>query len=117
VLATEATAMVHGRQAAEQAAETARRTFEDGGLAATLPTVDIPREELEKGLKVVAAAVRAGLVASTSEASRLIKAGGLRVNDATITDYRALVTLSDCTSEGLIKLSLGKKRHVLLRPT
>jgi tyrosyl-tRNA synthetase len=117
VLATEATAMVHGRQAAEQAAETARRTFEDGALAATLPSVDIPREEIEKGLGVLTAAVRAGLVASTSEARRQIKAGGLKVNDATVTDERALVTQRDCTPEGLVKLSLGKKRHVLLRPT
>jgi tyrosyl-tRNA synthetase len=117
VLATAATAMVHGRQAAEQAAETARRTFEDGAIAATLPSIDIPREEIEKGLGVLTAAVRAGLVASTSEARRQIKAGGLKVNDATVTDDRAVVTQSDCTSEGLIKLSLGKKRHVLLKPT
>jgi tyrosyl-tRNA synthetase len=117
VLATEATALVHGRHAAGQAEETARRTFEDGTLAATLPSVDIPREEIEKGLGVLTAAVRAGLVASTSEARRQIKAGGLRVNDATVTDDRAVVTPRDCTTEGLIKLSLGKKRHVLLKPT
>jgi tyrosyl-tRNA synthetase len=117
VLATEATALVHGRHAAGQAEETARRTFEDGTLAATLPSVDIPREEIEKGLGVLTAAVRAGLVASTSEARRQIKAGGLRVNDATVTDDRAVVTRRDCTTEGLIKLSLGKKRHVLLKPT
>jgi tyrosyl-tRNA synthetase len=109
--------MVHGRPAAEQAAETARRTFEDGTLAATLPSVDIPREELEKGLGLLSAAVRAGLVPSTSEARRQIKAGGLKVNDATVTDDRALLTQRDCTPEGLIKLSLGKKRHVLLRPS
>jgi tyrosyl-tRNA synthetase len=115
VLATEATALVHGRQAAEQAADTARRTFEDGALAETLPTVEIPRAELEKGIGVLSAAMRAGLVSSTSDARRQIKGGGLRVNDVTVTDER-LVLSADDAAEGVIKLSLGRKRHVLLKP-
>jgi tyrosyl-tRNA synthetase len=115
VLATEATALVHGRQAAEQAAETARRTFEEGALAETLPTVEIPRAELDSGIGVLSAAMRAGLVSSTSEARRQIKGGGLKVNDATVTDEKMLLTTADLV-EGVIKLSLGRKRHVLLRP-
>jgi tyrosyl-tRNA synthetase len=115
VLATEATALVHGRQAAEQAAETARRTFEEGALAETLPTVEVPRAELDKGIGVLSAAMRAGLVSSTSEARRQIKGGGLKVNDATVTDEKMLLTTADLV-EGVIKLSLGRKRHVLLRP-
>jgi tyrosyl-tRNA synthetase len=115
VLATEATALVHGRQAAEQAAETARRTFEEGALAETLPTVEIPRAELDNGIGVLSAGMRAGLVASTSEARRQIKGGGLKVNDATVTDEKMLLTTADLV-EGVIKLSLGRKRHVLLRP-
>jgi tyrosyl-tRNA synthetase len=115
VLATEATALVHGRQAADQAAETARRTFEEGALAETLPTVEIPRAELDKGIGVLSASVQAGLVASTSEARRQIKGGGLKVNDATVTDEKMLLTAADLT-EGVIKLSLGRKRHVLLKP-
>jgi tyrosyl-tRNA synthetase len=115
VLATEATALVHGRQAAEQAAETARRTFEEGALADTLPTVEIPRAELDNGIGVLSAAMRAGLVSSTSEARRQIKGGGLKVNDATVTDEKMLLTTADLV-EGVIKLSLGRKRHVLLRP-
>ena len=81
MLATEATALLHGREAAEAAAETARKTFEEGALAESLPSVDIPAAEFDAGLGVLAAFVRAGLVASTGEARRQIKGGGLRVND------------------------------------
>jgi len=117
VLATEATALVHGREAAEQAAETARKTFEEGALAETLPTVEIARSDLDTGLGVLTAfAEKAGLVASNGEARRQIKAGGLKVNDHTVTDEKSVLTASDLTAEGVIKLSLGKKKHVLLRP-
>ncbi len=116
VLATEATALVHGRAAADNAAETARRTFEEGALAETLPTVDIARAELEAGLGVLAAFVKAGLVASNGEARRQIKNGGLRVNDDTVTDEKMMLTPAHLTPQGVVKLSLGKKRHVLLKP-
>src|SRR5262245_3049074 len=116
VLATEATALVHGREAAELAAETARRTFEEGALAETLPTVDIPRVKLEGTLGVLTAFVDAGLVASNGEARRHIKGGGLKLNDVTVTDEKMVLTPRDLTPEGVIKLSLGKKRHVLLKP-
>ncbi len=102
-------------QAAEQAAETARRTFEEGALAETLPTVEVPRAELANGIGVLNAAMRAGLVASTSDARRQIKGGGLKVNDATVTDEKMVLTRNDL-AEGVIKLSLGRKRHVLLKP-
>jgi tyrosyl-tRNA synthetase len=115
VLATEATALVHGRAAAEEAAETARRTFEEGTLAASLPTVEIPRSELQAGLGVLTAFVRAGLVSSTSEARRHIKGGGLKVNDVTVSDAKMTLTPRDLTPEGVIKLSLGRKQHVLLK--
>jgi tyrosyl-tRNA synthetase len=117
VLATEATALVHGRAAAEEAAGTARKTFEEGTLAETLPTVKIAWSDLDKGLGVLAAfAEKAQLVASNGEARRQIKAGGLKVNDATVTDEKMVLTPNDLTPEGVTKLSLGKKRHVLLRP-
>src|SRR5579864_3852840 len=115
VLATEATALVHGRAAAEAAAATARKTFEEGTLADTLPTVEIARREIEAGLGVLAAFHKAGLVASNGEARRQIKAGGLRVNDVTVSDEKMVLTPRDL-AEGVIKLSLGRKRHVLLRP-
>jgi len=117
VLATEATALVHGRAAAEEAAGTARKTFEEGTLAETLPTVEIARRDLDAGLGVLTAfAEKAQLVASNGEARRQIKAGGLKVNDATVSDEKMVLTAKDLTPEGVIKLSLGKKRHVLLKP-
>ena len=116
VLATEATALIHGRANAEAAAETAKKTFEEGKLAESLPSVDIERATLEAGLGVLAAHVHAGLVASTSEARRQIKSGGLRVNDAVVTDEKLVLTPNDLTAEGVIKLSFGKKKHVLLKP-
>jgi tyrosyl-tRNA synthetase len=116
VLATEATALVHGRSTADAAAQTARTTFEEGGVATTLPGVEIPAAELAAGIPVPAAFVKAGLVPSTSEARRQIKGGGLRVNDVAVADERAMLTNRDLTAEGVIKLSLGRKRHVLLKP-
>jgi tyrosyl-tRNA synthetase len=113
-LASAATALLHGREAAEAAAETARKTFEEGALAASLPTVEIAATELE-GLGVLTAFVRAGLVASTGEARRQVKAGGLRLNDAPVSDERAALSRADLV-DGVAKLSFGKKKHVLLKP-
>ena len=116
VLATEATALLHGRPAAEEAAETARRTFEEGALAQTLPTVEIPAAALADGLGVLAAfgPDHAGLVSSMGEGRRQVKGGGLRVNDEPVTDPTAKLTPADLR-EGVIKLSFGRKRHVLLK--
>ena len=116
ILATEATALLHGREAADRAEATARATFEQGTIAETLPTFELPRNELEKGWGVLSANVHVGFVPSTSEARRQIKGGGLKVNDVTVTDEKRLLTLADLTPEGVIKLSLGKKRHALIRP-
>ncbi|MDH7794873.1 MULTISPECIES: tyrosine--tRNA ligase [unclassified Beijerinckia] len=115
VLANEATAMMHGREAAEQAAETARKTFEEGVAADTLPTITVTTAEFDAGIGVLTANVAAGLVATTGEARRQIKAGGLRVNDKVVTDERAVLTRDDLVN-GAVKLSLGKKKHILLRP-
>ncbi len=113
-LANEATALVHGREAAAQAAETARKTFEEGVASDTLPTVGVSMAEMEAGVGVLTAFVMAGLVASTGEARRQVKGGGLRVNDDVVTDERAVLRGADAR-DGAIKLSIGKKRHVLLR--
>ncbi len=117
VLATEATALMHGREAAEAAAETARKTFVEGSLAADLPTITVPADLLEAGLGVLSAfgPEHAKLVPSTSEARRQIKGGGLRVNDVQVSDEKAVLRPSDLTADGVIKLSFGKKKHVLLR--
>ncbi len=116
VLATEATALVHGRAAAEQAAQTAQKTFEEGTLAENLPSVEIARADVDGGLGILTAFVRAGLVASNGEARRQIKSGGLKINDQTVTDDKLMLGVGHLTPEGVIKLSLGKKRHVLLKP-
>ena len=115
-LATEATALMHGREKAEAAAETARKTFEQGATAEGLPTVEIAKADLGAGLGVLSAFVHAGLVKSNGEARRQIQGGGLRINDAPVTDEKAQITLGDAVADGAIKLSLGKKKHVLLKP-
>ena len=116
ILATEATALIHGRDKAEAAAETAKKTFEQGTLAADLPTVAIATSELDAGVGVLAAFVKAGLVASNSEARRQVQGGGLKVNDVVVASDKAVVGSADVTTDGVIKLSLGKKKHVLLKP-
>jgi tyrosyl-tRNA synthetase len=115
-LADAATTLLHGADAARVAAETARQTFEEGAIDENLPTVEISGAELEAGAGVLALFVKAGLVASNGEARRQIKGGGLRVNDAAVTDEKMMLTVADLTPEGVVKLSLGKKRHVLLKP-
>jgi tyrosyl-tRNA synthetase len=115
-LATEATALLHGREKAEAAAETARQTFEQGASAEGLPTVELRKADLAAGIGVLTAFVQAGLVKSNGEARRQIQGGGLRVNDQAVTDEKALLTAADVAADGSIKLSLGKKKHVLLKP-
>ncbi len=116
VLATEATAIVHGREAAEQAAETARKTFEEGALAETLPTVEVAANELQAGTGLLSLMVKAGLAASNGEARRHVQGGAVRLNDQPVTDERRAVTAADLTADGVMKLSLGKKKHILVRP-
>ena len=114
ILATEATTLVRGREAAEAAAETARKTFEQGALGDDLPVVTIPASELAAGIGVLALFVRAGLVASNGEARRQVQGGGLKLNDETITDPQATVTTS-ALRDGVAKLSFGRKKHVLVK--
>lgn len=116
VLATEITALLHGRAAAEEAAETARKTFEEGALAESLPTVGIPAGELEAGIGLLALFVKAGLAASNGEARRHVQGGAVRINDAPVSDDKRIVGTADATAEGVIKLSLGRKKHILVRP-
>jgi tyrosyl-tRNA synthetase len=115
ILANEATALLHGREAAEAAAATARQTFEEGALAESLPTVDVAAAEFEAGLGALTAFVRAGLVNSTGEARRQIRGGALRVNDVALDDERAVIGRDALHASGVVKLSLGRKKHVLLR--
>ena len=115
VLATEATAMVHGREASEQAAETARRTFEEGQAADTLPTVSVSGSELSDGIGLLTLIVQSGLASSNGEARRHVKGGAIKINDKQVTDERLSVT-SEALTDGAIKLSMGKKKHFLIKP-
>jgi tyrosyl-tRNA synthetase len=116
VLANETTKLAHGREAAAAAAETARRTFAEGGIGDELPRFDVPGDELRRGIPAFELFRRCGLAASNGEARRLIKGGGARINDATIADETRAVTAADLSAEGIIKLSAGKKKHAIVRP-
>ncbi|QDZ00810.1 tyrosine--tRNA ligase [Nitratireductor mangrovi] len=115
VLATEVTAMLHGRAAAEEAEETARKTFEEGALSENLPTIEVAGSELGDGIGLLALMARAGLAGSNSEARRHVKGGAVRINDTVVSDERRIVGESDLAG-GVVKLSLGRKKHVLVRP-
>ena len=112
ILATEATAMLHGRAVADEAAETARRTFEEGQSAAGLPTLEL---DLDAGTGLLAACVAAGFASSNGEARRSIQGGAIRVNDQAVSDEKLTLTRALLT-DGVIKLSMGKKKHVLVKP-
>ena len=111
LLATEATAMLHGRPAAEEAAETARRTFEEGQSAAGLPTITL---DLDQGIGLLAACVAAGFASSNGEARRSVQGGAIRVNDQPVSDEKLMLTRA-LLADGVIKLSMGKKKHVLVK--
>jgi tyrosyl-tRNA synthetase len=115
ILADEATKLCHGEAAALEAAETARKTFEEGAIGEALPSFDVTRAELDEGLWVVEALRKSELVTSNGEARRLIKNNGARVNDAVVGDADLRLGAGDVGDDGVIKLSSGRKRHALLR--
>ena len=115
VLADEATRLCHGEDAARAAEETARRTFEEGTQGDQLPTVELDRAAVEAGIPAFEMLHVSGLAASRSEARRLIKGGGGRLNDTPFASETELVTLADLNADGVIKLSAGRKRHALVR--
>jgi tyrosyl-tRNA synthetase len=116
ILATEVTAILHGRAAAEEAAETARKTFEEGALADNLPSIEVATSELESGIGLLALIVKAGLAASNGEARRHVQGGAVKINDQGVSDERMSIGAGEVTGDGVIKLSLGKKKHILVRP-
>ncbi len=116
ILADLATTLCHGPEEAAAAAETARQTFEEGSMATDLPSIEAAAEELRDGVLLFELLRRAGLCQSNGEARRLIKGGGARVNDKSVRDEMAKVSIDDLTSDDVVKLSAGKKRHVLIRP-
>lgn len=115
ILATEATAIVHGTHAANDAQETARMTFEAGGFASDLPSISIDSKVLLEGIGLLNLITKAGLAPSNGDARRHVQGNAIRLNDELISDERRTITSADITSNGAIKLSLGKKKHVLIR--
>ncbi len=116
LLATEATRMAHGDEAAEQSVETARQTFEQGAAATGLPTIAVDANRLKEGIGILTLAVEAGFATTNGEARRAIANSALAVNDQRIADPRHEVTEADLIQGGALKLSFGKKRHILVRP-
>lgn len=114
ILALEATTMCHGAQAAQDAAETARKTFEEGASAEGLPTITLARSQLAAGIPAFVLFKDAGLAASGGEARRLIAGGGARINDAKVEDGQQMITLADLNDDQAVKLSAGKKKHALV---
>jgi tyrosyl-tRNA synthetase len=115
-LANAATSLAHGEDAAEAAEETARRVFTQGGIGEELPVTETSRALLERGHPAINYFHAAGLASSLSEARRLVRGGGAKVNDKTVSDEKQLLGLSDLNEQGVIKLSAGRKRHALIRP-
>ena len=116
LLATEATRLCHGDAAADNAEATAHQTFEQGAIATDLPTIDIDRRDLDDGIAAFELFRRIGMCGSGGEARRLIRGGGGRINDVVVVDEQEVVTAEALTAEGVIKVSVGRKRHVLVRP-
>jgi tyrosyl-tRNA synthetase len=116
ILATEVTTIVHGRDAAEKAAATAAATFEAGAIDLSLPTTEVAKGELAAGVGLLKALVSAGVAASNGEARRHVQSGAVRVNDEIASDERASLGTTAILPEGVIKLSVGKKKHALLKP-
>ena len=116
LLANEATSLCHGPDAAANAAETARQTFEEGASGADLPVIDAARSELEAGIPAIVLFQAAGLCESGGAARRLIRGGGARINGEVIESETRAVGPDDIGDDGRIKLSAGKKRHALIRP-
>lgn len=116
ILASEVTRMLHGEDAAKTAEETARKTFEEGTLSDNLPTIEVPASNLAEGIGLLATLVQVGLASSNGEARRHIKGGAIRINDQSVSDERLTITKDMVTNEQVIKLSFGKKKHVLVKP-
>ena len=116
ILATEATSLLHGHLAAETAASTSAKTFELNETSENLPTIQIPKSELEETVPAFRLLTKSGLTKSNSEARRLIIGGGCRINDITIEDEMTKIGLNEVDDKGFIKISAGKKRHVLIQP-
>ena len=115
ILANEATSMCHGKEQSLQAEETSKQTFLSGTYGDSLTTVEIPKNKIAKGLPIFLILKKAFNLSSGAEARRLLRSGGAKLNDKVITEETLLVNISDADENGIIKLSIGKKRHNLIK--
>ena len=114
-LANEATSMLHGKPAAEKAEQTARKTFVSGSIGEDLPTLRIGKKEIENGVNIIDLVVLSKLLVSKSEVRRTIKNRGIKINNEIIEDQNLQILLKDFKNQNFLKLSLGKKKHVIIK--
>ena len=114
LLANEATKILHGEAAANNAEETAKDTFESGGIGKDLPEINIKKSELEKGVKILDLLFSSKIMSSKSDARRAIKSNGVKIDNSILTDDNKTIQLSDF-KKNVLKISFGKKKHYLIK--
>tara|TARA_B100001564_G_scaffold340053_1_gene333364 strand:+ start:96 stop:1331 length:1236 start_codon:yes stop_codon:yes gene_type:complete len=115
ILANQATSMLHGKIAAQKAEETAKKTFVSGSIGKDLPTIKVSKKEIESGINIVELVVLSNLIFSKSEVRRTMKNKGIKINNEIIEDPGLLISLKHFNNENFLKLSLGKKKHVIIK--
>mgnify|MGYP001217927192 FL=1 len=115
LLANEATAMLHGEPASKKAAQTAKNTFEKKSIGDDLPSVKIEKEKLTNGINIIDLVIASNLSNSKSEVKRMIKNKGIKINNETVENDKLNVSLNNFNQENFLKLSHGKKNHVILK--
>ena len=115
ILANQATSMLHGKIAAQKAEETAKKTFVSGSIGKDLPTIKVSKKEIESGINIVELVVLSNLIVSKSEVRRTMKNKGIKINNEIIEDPGLLISLKHFNNENFLKLSLGKKKHVIIK--
>ena len=115
LLANEATAMLHGKPAAKKAEQTAKKTFETGSIGEDLPTIKVNKKEIENGINIIDLVIKSNLLISKSEVRRTMKNRGIKINNEIIEDQNLQILLNDFKNQNFLKLSLGKKKHVIVK--
>ena len=115
ILANEATAMLHGKTAAQKAEQTAKNTFEKKSIGEDLPSINLKKEEVINGINIVDLVITSNLLNSKNEVRRMIKNKGIKVNNIPVENDQFNVSLNNFEKENFLKLSHGKKKHVIFR--